>query len=415
MNIRPQSDNKGITISKSKDFENLQVRINRPSERMSADFQAPDAAYSSNQAYANLGWSLTAADINRDGDDDLLIGAPNYSHLKNSHQSGFVFIVLSTNGTLPLLDLDVETNADIRIQPPGNVLNARFGHSIVVLDINLDGFEDIVVSAPSYNLANLKYEGRLFVYLGTTNSTYEEASIEIKCEHFQYCNLGWALAKGDLNMDGSDDLIISSPYANTCGAQCGYLGALLASKRAEFKDYTVLDAAHLDFVLFGNMAYEWFGHSATVKQGILAVGAPESRLCALEHCEFAQGDRQAVGRVYLYKYPSKEPFHVFRGGSFSNDLEQQQLGYSFDVSTNSHGYGVIAISSVTRQVKLDKAKGPTFSPNLKNAGEVKIFKLYEDFSLLACLKSDRSFASFGSRVKVTLFSYLIELLEILRY
>lgn len=401
MNIR--RDNKGISISKSKEFENLQVKVNEPSERMSADFLAPDAAYSSNQEYANLGWSLTAADINRDGDDDLLIGAPNYSHLKNSHQSGFVFIVLSTNGTLPLLDLGVETNADIRIQPPGNVLNARFGHSIVVLDINLDGFEDIVVAAPSYNLANLKYEGRVFIYLGTKNLAYEEASIEIKCEHFQYCNLGWALTKGDLNMDGSDDLIISSPYANTCGAQCGYLGALLANKRDESKDYTVLDAAHLDFVLLGNMAYEWFGHSATVKQGILSVGAPESRLCALEHCEFAQGDLQAVGRVYLYKYPSKEPFHIFKESSFTNAFEQQQLGYSFDVSTNSDGHGIIAISSVTKQVKLNKAKGGKFSPYLKNGGEVNIFKLYEDFSLLASLKSDRAFASFGSRVKVTPF------------
>ena len=36
--------------------------------------------------------------------------------------------------------------------------------------------------------------------------------------------------KGDLNEDGSDDLIISSPYAGTCADQCGFTGILLSEK-----------------------------------------------------------------------------------------------------------------------------------------------------------------------------------------
>ena len=88
--------------------------------------------------------------------------------------------------------------------------------------------------------------------------------------------MGWFLTTGDVNGDNHTDILISSPYASTCADQCGYLGVLFAAKK-EFN--SVIKANDLDFVIYGNMAYEWFGHSVVSKNGYIAVGAPESRLC----------------------------------------------------------------------------------------------------------------------------------------
>jgi FG-GAP repeat len=44
--------------------------------------------------------------------------------------------------------------------------NGRFGFASVVLDVNLDGFNDLVVSAPSAGSPTLDYYGRVYVYLG---------------------------------------------------------------------------------------------------------------------------------------------------------------------------------------------------------------------------------------------------------
>ena len=52
--------------------------------------------------YAQLGYSLHAADMNNDGSEDLVMGSPTYSKL-NALQNGAVFIQLAqnSNGKLP--------------------------------------------------------------------------------------------------------------------------------------------------------------------------------------------------------------------------------------------------------------------------------------------------------------------------
>ena len=45
-----------------------------------------------------------------------------------------------------------------------------------------------------------------------------------------HCNFGWALATGDVNDDGHDDLIIGSPFAPMGGEQRGLVGVVLANE-----------------------------------------------------------------------------------------------------------------------------------------------------------------------------------------
>lgn len=119
----------------------------------------------------------------------------------------------------------------------------------------------------------------MYVYLGNQYSNFSsEPSFRITCKSVRYCNLGWSLIKGDVNSDGNDDLIISSPYANSCSEQCGLVAVLLSRKTAPSSD---IDLQNLDWILTGQMKYEWFGFSVKVKHNMLIVGAPQSRICYL--------------------------------------------------------------------------------------------------------------------------------------
>ena len=144
-----------------------------------------------------------------------------------------------------------DTSAAYELMPPPGTISSRFGHAVVVLDLNQDGFNDLIVSAPSFGLQNISYQGVVYVYLGNSKQRYDnEPSITIRCQKTRFCNLGWLLTKGDVNSDNQDDLIISSPYANSCQDQCG-LVAVLISKKTNFS--SVLDLDQLDLILEGSL------------------------------------------------------------------------------------------------------------------------------------------------------------------
>lgn len=153
-------DNYGLTLSPSNKFKDSFVSKLNSLTSIRADKEheksLPNLSYYLRNEQANLGWSLAAGDLNNDQIDDLVISAPVYSKL-NLYQNGAVF-VMSSNSNVQMNSIDVEKYAEVIIEPPSSVTNARFGHAVVILDINKDGFNDIVVSAPSYNLRNISYE-----------------------------------------------------------------------------------------------------------------------------------------------------------------------------------------------------------------------------------------------------------------
>jgi hypothetical protein len=114
-----------------------------------------------------FGYSLAAGDINGDGADDLVIGAPDladpvgaafgyYALLENGspNENGMVYIFDGTNlsGTLS----DEDANATIYSEDTD-----MFGISIVMADMNADGKEDLWIGAPLY----AGDEGRASLYI----------------------------------------------------------------------------------------------------------------------------------------------------------------------------------------------------------------------------------------------------------
>jgi len=108
---------------------------------------------------------------------------------------------------------------------------SRFGYSLVAIDVNRDGVDDLVVSSPAYGPGGAtdigdyyakSYYGRVHVYLGIKGFGIKKGSlpdftIKARSENDIFMNLGQNLKVSDCNGDGKQDLIVMSPMSQQGG------------------------------------------------------------------------------------------------------------------------------------------------------------------------------------------------------
>jgi len=178
---------------------------------------APDAILESNQGYsgsfdpAEMGWSVdSAGDVNGDGFEDIVVGAPGWDAPGGLFDEGAVFVFLgSVNG---IIGFDPST-AHAFIQ--STQANSEFGSSVAGAgDINGDGYDDILVGAPLTDASGLIVSGAAYIFRGgpqgiTATSTLEaDAMLESKQLEGHF---GRSVASaGDVNGDGYSDVIIGA-------------------------------------------------------------------------------------------------------------------------------------------------------------------------------------------------------------
>jgi hypothetical protein len=191
----------------------------------------------------DFGDVLVAGDFNGDGYDDLAIGVPKEEGGTGGGDvdSGEVKVAFGAAGGFELL-LSQRFTQDVMSAGETSQEGDNFGAALAVGDFNHDGRDDLAIGAPGEGIATADgQDGHVTVMLGKPLGLDRLSARGIIAgangfpgnvsEHNK--NFGRALAAGDFDGDGHDDLAIGAPFESAggfgdAGAQTIVYGALFA-------------------------------------------------------------------------------------------------------------------------------------------------------------------------------------------
>jgi hypothetical protein len=158
---------------------------------------------SSGQVDGGFGYSVAAAgDVDGDGFGDVIVGAYRYDDGETNEGKAFVYLGSATG-----LSSSADWTAD------GDQVWAQFGKSVASAgDVDGDGFGDVIVGAFNHSNGE-QWEGRAFLYLGSAAGLATDASWTAEGEQ-EHAYFGWSVASaGDVDDDGFGDVIVGAyPY-----------------------------------------------------------------------------------------------------------------------------------------------------------------------------------------------------------
>ncbi|CAD1475193.1 unnamed protein product, partial [Heterotrigona itama] len=162
------------------------------------------------QMGAYFGYAVASGDIDGDGLDDLLVGAPMYTIPDNPEmtiETGRAYVIYQGVGPEKFRKVDSRDGESNR---------GRFGLSLASLgDIDRDGYGDFAVGAP---YAGPRSHGAVYVYHGSPTGVLEKYSQVIYAENLDVPvdTFGFSVA-GGLDLDGNlyPDLVVGAYESGT--------------------------------------------------------------------------------------------------------------------------------------------------------------------------------------------------------
>lgn len=172
-----------------------------------------------------LGFSMAADDLNSDGFDELIIGAPltDYKDNNSSGEEFGIIYVLPGINTNREVEISTDTLSNLGaftiVSDREDFQEFEIGRTVATGDVNDDGFDDLVIGSGTSGGRSL---GNSYVVLGAADLPEDEISLLnlsseqgfiIYGERDRFDNAagmgGSLVATGDYNSDGFADLVIS--------------------------------------------------------------------------------------------------------------------------------------------------------------------------------------------------------------
>lgn len=156
------------------------------------------------------------ADVNGDGCDDLIVGVPNED-----------LVGFTDNGSAQILYGSLEgitetANWSFYLDTPGipgvAANGDQFGTSLALGDFDNDGYSDVAIGVPMKTVDGEAMAGAVIVLYGSPDGLtadgsqyWSQASAGVTLANEAGDQFGWALATGDFNGDGYDELAVGIP------------------------------------------------------------------------------------------------------------------------------------------------------------------------------------------------------------
>jgi hypothetical protein len=161
-------------------------------------------------------------DFNNDGADDLAVGVP-AENVGHANDVGVVHVLYgATCCGLTAGELWMQDSPGIAEQTSSG---ERFGEAVAWGDADNDGFDDLVIAAPNENRGSIPAAGVVHVLYGSPSGLtaarsqlWHQNVTDIADGAERLDRFGAAVAMGDVNGDGFDDLLSGVPGEGGVGA-----------------------------------------------------------------------------------------------------------------------------------------------------------------------------------------------------
>jgi hypothetical protein len=307
-----------------------------------------------------------AGDVNKDGYQDILVGA-NSAGRPGKQSAGAVYLVFGSPGRSTNIIDTATTIVPEGLKIWGAAAGDNWGSVSGAGDINTDGIDDFLVGGSRFSPPSRTWAGAAVVMFGKTSgwADIDLASFTSGSAGFWIWgaaagdNCGFSVGSaGDVNGDGSDDLIVgchaASPLsrlgAGTSYVVFGHTTAFTTMDLSAFSTGTVgfrifgpADSDHTGASVSGGGDLNGDGYGDIIIGANLYDGTGDRTDCGAAYVIFGHSAATAFTDIDLTALSSSQGFRIT--GAMANDRLGGSVSRAGDF--NHDGYGDIIVGSET--------------------------------------------------------------------